>query len=55
MGNGAAIAGVVLLMIGLVLIALRGGSRSKSWVPYIGVALAVLGVGIELVGAVSVA
>jgi steroid 5-alpha reductase family enzyme len=55
MGNVAAIAGVVLLLLGIVLVALRGGRRSSSWAPYIGVALAVLGLGVEVVGAVVAA
>jgi len=55
MGNQAAIVGVVLLLAGLALVALLGGRRSRSWAPYVGIALAVLGIGIELVGAVSAA
>jgi uncharacterized membrane protein len=55
MGNVAAIAGVVLLLAGVTLVALLGGRRSVSWAPYVGIALAVLGIGIELVGAVSAA
>ena len=55
MGNVAAIAGVVLLLAGVAVVALLGGRRSLSWAPYVGLTLAVLGIGIELVGAVSAA
>jgi steroid 5-alpha reductase family enzyme len=52
MGNVAAVIGVVLLLMGVILVALRGDRRSQSWTPYIGVALAVVGLGVEIVGAV---
>ena len=55
MGNVAAIGGVVLLFVGILLLALIGDRRSRSWAPYIGVALAVLGIGVELFGAVALA
>lgn len=55
MGNNAAILGVVLLLSGVVLVALRGGHRTSAWASYLGVALAVLGLGIEVIGAVTVA
>ncbi len=55
MGNVAAIAGVVLLLAGVAVVGLLGGRRSLSWAPYVGLALAVLGIGVELVGAVSAA
>jgi len=55
MGNVAAVGGVVLLFVGILLVALLGDRRSQSWAPYIGVALAVLGLGIEVVGAVAIA
>jgi uncharacterized membrane protein len=55
MGNVAAITGVVFLLAGMTLVALLGGRRSRSWIPYVGVLLAVLGLGIELAGAVSAA
>ncbi|HMI18280.1 MAG TPA: hypothetical protein VK533_01915 [Sphingomonas sp.] len=55
MGNVAAIAGVVLLLAGITLVALLGDRRSRSWIPYFGILLAVLGLGIELAGAVSAA
>jgi len=55
MGDVAAIGGVVLLFIGILLIALLGDRRSRSWAPYVGVALAVLGLGIEVFGAVAIA
>jgi hypothetical protein len=45
----------VLLLAGVTLVALLGGQRSLSWAPYLGVALAVLGLGIEVVGAVAAA
>lgn len=55
MGNVAAVLGVVLLLLGVVLVALFGNRRSASWGPVLGVALVVLGVGVEVVGAVAVA
>jgi len=55
MGNVAAIGGVVLLFVGILLLALIGDRRSRSWTPYIGVALAVMGIGVELFGAVALA
>ena len=55
MGNVAAILGVVLLLVGVALVALFGNTRSGSWGPLVGVFLAVLGVGVEVVGAVAVA
>jgi len=55
MGNVAAILGVVLLLVGAVLVALFGNSRSAPWGPIVGIALVVLGLGVELVGAVAVA
>jgi len=54
MGNLAAIAGAVLLFAGIALIMLVGERRSFAWVPFAGVALAVLGLGIEVVGAVAI-
>jgi steroid 5-alpha reductase family enzyme len=54
MGNVFALGGVVLLLLGVLLVALLGDRRSASWAPYIGVALAMLGLGVELVGAVAV-
>lgn len=53
MGDEAAIIGVVLLFAGIMLVILRGNRRSGSWVPYIGVALAVIGLGVEVIGAVA--
>ena len=53
MGNVAAIAGVVLLLAGVAVVALLGGRRSLSWATYVGLTLAVLGIGIELAGTVS--
>ncbi len=55
MGNVAAIAGVVLLLAGVAVVALLGGRGSTFSAPYAGLTLAVLGIGIELVGAVSAA
>lgn len=55
MGNVAAILGVVLLLIGGVVVALFGNTRSASWGPALGLALVVLGMGVEVVGAVAVA
>jgi MFS superfamily sulfate permease-like transporter len=55
MGNVAAVLGVVLLMIGVVLVALFGNTRSTTWGPALGMALVVLGLGVEVVGAVAVA
>jgi len=54
MGNVAAIGGVVLLLVGAVLVALFGNSRF-AWAPVLGMALVVLGLGVELAGAVAVA
>jgi uncharacterized membrane protein len=55
MGDIAAIIGVVLLFVGIFMVAIMGERRSFSWIPFIGMGLAVLGLGIELVGAVVVA
>jgi MFS superfamily sulfate permease-like transporter len=55
MGNVAAILGVVLLLAGVVFVALFGNSRNASWGPVVGIALVVLGLSVELVGAVAVA
>ena len=55
MGNVAAILGVALLVLGVVLVALFGNRRSASWASFIGIALVVLGLGVEVVGAVAVA
>ncbi len=55
MGNVAAIVGVVFLLVGVLLTALRGHRRSVSWTPYIGITLAVIGMGVELIGAVAAA
>ena len=55
MGNVAAVGGVVLLFVGILLVALLGDRHSRSWAPYLGIALAVLGIGVELVGAVALA
>jgi len=55
MGDIAAILGVVLLLVGVMLVAIFGNSRSASWGPALGVALVMLGLGVELVGAVAVA
>ena len=55
MGNVAAILGVVLLLAGVVLVAIFGNTRSASWGPALGIALVVLGLGVEVVGAVAVA
>jgi hypothetical protein len=55
MGNVAAILGVVMLLVGVVLVALFGNTRSASWGPVVGIALVVLGLGVEVVGAVAVA
>jgi len=54
MGNLFALGGVALLLIGILLVALVGDRRSASWAPLVGMALAVLGLGIEVVGAVAV-
>lgn len=54
MGNLFALGGVALLFIGILLVALLGDRRSASWAPYVGVALAVLGLGVEVVGAVAI-
>jgi hypothetical protein len=55
MGNIAAVLGVVLLMLGVAMVALFGNHRSASWGPLVGIALVVLGLGVEVVGAVAVA
>ena len=55
MGDIAAVLGVVLLLAGVMLVAIFGNSRSASWGPAVGVALVVLGLSVELVGAVAVA
>jgi len=55
MGDIAAVLGVVLLLVGVMLVAIFGNSRSASWGPPLGVALVVLGLGVELVAAVAVA
>jgi MFS superfamily sulfate permease-like transporter len=55
MGNLAAILGVILLLAGVVFVGLFGNSRSGSWGPVIGIALVMLGLSVELVGAVAVA
>jgi hypothetical protein len=55
MGDVAAISGAVLLFVGILLIALLGNSRFGAWAPTIGIMLAVLGLSIELVGAVALA
>ena len=55
MGNLAAILGVVLLLVGVVLVAALGNSRTASWGSGLGIALVVLGLGVEVMGAVSVA
>jgi hypothetical protein len=54
MGNLFALGGVALLFIGILLLALLGDRRSAAWVPSIGLALVMLGLGIEVVGAVAV-
>jgi len=54
MGNLFAIGGVALLLVGVLLVALVGERRSAPWAPFIGMTLVVLGLGIELVGAVAV-
>jgi len=55
MGNVAAVLGVILLVLGVVFVALFGNQRSASWGPMVGIALVVLGLGVEVVGAVAVA
>jgi hypothetical protein len=55
MNDVAAIVGVVLLFIGLVLLAFVGEQRSFPWAPLIGLTFVVLGIGLELVGAMVVA
>ena len=55
MGNVAAVLGVALLLAGVVLVALFGNRRAASWGPALGIALVVLGVGVEVAGAVAVA
>jgi len=54
MGNLFALGGVALLFIGILLVALVGDRRSASWAPLVGMALAMLGLGVEVVGAVTV-
>ena len=53
-GNFAAILGAVLLFAGIALIMLIGDRRSLPWAPFAGVGLAVLGLGIEVAGAVAI-
>ena len=55
MGNVAAVLGVVLLLVGVLLVALFGNARSSNWGPALGMALVVLGLGVEVMGAVAVA
>jgi hypothetical protein len=55
MGNVAAILGVALLLLGVIMVALFGNQRSASWAPFVGIGLVVLGLGVEVVGAVAVA
>jgi hypothetical protein len=55
MGNVAAILGVVLLLIGILLVALFGNTRAASWGPAVGIGLVMLGLGVEVVGAVAAA
>lgn len=55
MGNLAAVMGVVLLLAGVMLVALFGNRRSASWGPALGIALLLVGMGVEVVGAVAVA
>lgn len=55
MGDVAAILGVVLLLAGVALVVLFGNSRTAPWGPVVGIALVVLGLSVELVGAVAVA
>ncbi len=55
MGDVAAIVGVVFLLVGVLLVAWRGHRRSNSWAPYIGIALAVIGMSVEVIGAVAAA
>jgi len=55
MNDIAAIIGVVLLFVGLILLAFVGEQRSFPWMPMVGLGLVVLGVGIELLGAMVVA
>ena len=54
MGNVAAVVGVVLLLVGIVLVALLGNRRTVPWASYLGMAMVVLGMGVEIVGAVAV-
>jgi hypothetical protein len=54
MGNLFAVGGAALLFIGILLVALLGDRPSAAWAPSIGLALAMLGLGIEVVGAVAV-
>lgn len=54
MGNLFALGGVALLFIGILLVALVGDRRSAPWAPFVGLGLAVLGLGLEVVGAVAV-
>jgi len=53
MGNVAAILGVVMLVIGVVLVVLFGNARSASWGPVVGIALVVLGLVAGLLPAVT--
>ncbi len=55
MGNVAAVLGVVLLLAGVVLVALFGNRRSAAWGPALGLALVLVGISVEVVGAVAVA
>lgn len=55
MGNVAAVLGVVLLLAGIVLVMACTGRRTAAWGPALGLALVVLGMGIEVVGAAAVA
>jgi len=55
MGDVAAISGVLLLLAGVLLFTLVGGRRSSSWATMVGIMLVVLGLGVELVGAVAAA
>jgi hypothetical protein len=55
MRDMAAIIGAILLLVGVALVALFGGRRSGSWTTTLGVALAIIGLGIEVIGAVTFA
>ena len=55
MGDVLAILGVVLLLAGIGFVGLFGNSRSATWGPIVGIALVVLGLSVEVVGAVAVA